>query len=42
MLTADLDFALVFSGLCEIIGKLHRNQVSGVLLPSGQWSVVSD
>src|SRR6202158_6144940 len=23
MLTADLDFALVFSGLCEIIGKLH-------------------
>jgi hypothetical protein len=25
MLTADLNFALVFSGLCEIIGKLHRN-----------------
>jgi len=23
MLTADLDFALVFSGLCEIIDKLH-------------------
>ncbi len=23
MLTADLDFALVFSGLGEIIGKLH-------------------
>jgi len=23
MLTADLDFALVFSDLCEIIGKLH-------------------
>ena len=25
MLTADVDFALVFSGLGEIIGKLHRN-----------------
>jgi hypothetical protein len=23
MLTADLDFALAFSGLCEIIGELH-------------------
>src|SRR6202795_4643444 len=23
MLAADLDFAFVFSGLCEIIGKLH-------------------
>src|SRR5260370_12894139 len=31
MLTADLDFALVFSGLCEIIGSCIRNHVSGVL-----------
>jgi hypothetical protein len=23
MLAADLDFSLVFSGLCEIVGKLH-------------------
>jgi hypothetical protein len=37
MLTADLDFALVFSGLCEIIGKLHPQP--GFRRAAAEWAV---